>query len=91
MTHRPAKLLTQAGTAALAVFLGTSAGWADETIPRSAAPAGAQVVLISPADGDITSSPVSVQFALRGMGVASVEGARGDTAYLHLIVDTPLP
>ena len=36
----------------------------------TAAPAGAKVYIISPADGDVVSSPVTVKFGLSGMGVA---------------------
>jgi hypothetical protein len=91
MTYRPVKLSTQAGIAALVVFLGTPAGWADETFQRSAAPTEARVVLLSPANGDITKRSLTVQFALTGMGVPSADGTREETARLHLIVDTPLP
>jgi hypothetical protein len=91
MSYRLAKLSAQAGISALMVFLGTAAGCADQTFSRSAAPAEARVVLISPADGDITKRSITVQIARTGMGVESADGTWEEPTSLHLIVDTPLP
>jgi hypothetical protein len=81
----------QLGMAALLAFLGARPGWAEETLPRSVAPAGALVYFISPADGAVVKSPVSVRFGLAGMGVAPAGIAREETGHHHLIVDSPLP
>lgn len=37
---------------------------------RTAAPEGAEVYFITPQDGETVSSPVTVRFGLKGMGVA---------------------
>lgn len=55
------------------------------------APAGASVYIISPADGEVVSSPVTVRFGLRGMGVAPAGVQHANTGHHHLLIDTPLP
>ena len=91
MSYRLARLSAQAGISALVIFLGTSTGCADQTFSPSAAPAAARVVLISPADGDVTKRTVTVQIARTGMDVASADGSWEEPTSLHLIVDAPLP
>ena len=55
---------------------------------RPAAPAGAEVYFIAPADGATVTSPVTVKFGLKGMGVAPA-GVKGDnTGHHHLLIDT---
>ena len=44
--------------------------FAGPALARTPAPEGAQVYIISPAHGEVVSSPVMVKFGLRGMGVA---------------------
>ena len=51
----------QLGMAALVVLLIARPGWAAETLPRSAAPKGAAVYFISPTEGAIVKSPVTVR------------------------------
>jgi len=53
------------------------------------APAGAEVYFISPQDGETVSSPVTVRFGLKGMGVApaGVED-KANTGHHHLLIDT---
>jgi hypothetical protein len=59
---------------------------------QMAAPAGAQVYFIEPADGASVKSPVAVKFGLKGMGVAPVLVDWPDTAHHHLLVDRdPVP
>jgi hypothetical protein len=55
------------------------------------APAGAEAYIISPADGAVVSSPVTVVFGLRGIGVAPAGVPRTDAGHHHLLVDTGLP
>ena len=51
-----------------------------------------EVYIISPADGAVVSSPVNVQFGLRGMGVAPAGVDRANTGHHHLLIDaTGLP
>lgn len=60
-------------------------------VPRTKAPEGARVYLISPQDGAIVSSPVTVRFGLSGMGVAPAGVPVPNTGHHHLIIDAPLP
>ena len=62
--------------------------WAQE---RTAAPAGAEVYIISPKDGATVSSPVTVQFGLKGMGVAPAGVKFENTGHHHLLIDTEVP
>jgi len=45
------------------------------------------VYIISPAHGEVVSSPVQVRFGLRGMGVAPAGTDRDDTGHHHLLID----
>jgi Domain of unknown function (DUF4399) len=54
---------------------------------KVAAPAGAAVYFINLKDGDLVSSPVLVQFGLRGMGVAPAGIEKENTGHHHLLVD----
>lgn len=45
------------------------------------------VYIISPANGEVVSSPVLVKFGLRGMGVAPAGVARDNTGHHHLLID----
>ncbi len=47
----------------------------------------ASVYIISPANGEVVSSPVLVKFGLRGMGVAPAGVARHNTGHHHLLID----
>ena len=60
-------------------------------LPRSPAPKGAELYIVSPQDGATVASPVTVRFGLRGMGVAPAGVAIGDTGHHHLLIDTDLP
>ncbi len=59
--------------------------------PRSEAPDGASVAILSPKDGDVVSSPVTVQFELQGMTLAPAGDATPNTGHHHLLVDVPAP
>jgi hypothetical protein len=50
-------------------------------------PDGAQVYIISPADGETVSSPVAVRFGLKGMGVAPAGIDKPHTGHHHLLID----
>jgi hypothetical protein len=60
-------------------------------LPRTAAPAGAMVYFISPTNGAKLTSPVTVRFGLRGMGVAPAGATNPNTGHHHLIIDSELP
>lgn len=58
---------------------------------RTPAPPNAEVYFITPTDGATVSSPVTVRFGLRGMGVAPAGIQQDATGHHHLLVDTDLP
>jgi hypothetical protein len=59
-------------------------------LPRTAAPAGATVFIVSPKDGETVASPVKVVFGISGMALAPA-GEKNDTAgHHHLLIDTDL-
>jgi hypothetical protein len=53
----------------------------------SATPEGPSVYIISPIDGAVVSSPVTVKFGLRGMGVAPAGVEVAGTGHHHLLID----
>lgn len=55
------------------------------------APAGAEVYIISPEDGATVTSPVTVRFGARGIGVAPAGTGAENTGHHHLIIDSELP
>ena len=56
-------------------------------LPTTAAPAGAEVYIISPADGATVGLEVTVRFGLKGMGVAPAGVVKENTGHHHLLVD----
>ena len=83
------------GGLAAVLLVGFAAGQAAKT--KSAD--GAKVYIISPKNGDTVTSPVTVQFGLKGMGVAPAGVILPNTGHHHLLVDvtqmpsmdTPMP
>ena len=65
----------------------------DETpaLPRTPSAPGASVFFITPKDGDIVSSPVTVEFGIEGMNIAPAGTNEQHTGHHHLLVDTGLP
>ena len=59
-------------------------------IMRTPAPAGATAYIIEPTDGATVTSPVTVTFGLRGIGVAPAGVERENTGHHHLLIDTQL-
>lgn len=57
---------------------------------RPSAPAGAEVYIISPKNGESVHGPVIVRFGLKGMGVAPAGVQFDNTGHHHLLVDTDL-
>jgi len=74
--------------AAVFIAAAATAVWAQERTP---APASAEVYFISPKDGATVSSPVTVQFGLKGMGVAPAGVKFENTGHHHLLIDTDAP
>ena len=72
-----------------ALALALLAAPAAAELPRQPAPEGAAVYFISPADGAVVSSPVTVRFGLRGMGVAPAGLDHPHTGHHHLLLGAP--
>jgi uncharacterized protein DUF4399 len=60
-------------------------------LPRTKAPADVQLYIISPKDGETVTSPVTVRFGLRGMGIAPAGVSFEGTGHHHLLIDAELP
>jgi hypothetical protein len=54
---------------------------------QSAAPEGAQVYIVSPADGETVGQTFKVVFGLSGMGVAPAGIAMPNTGHHHLLIN----
>jgi hypothetical protein len=80
-----------AAMAALGAALALSCIATGDEIPRQASPEGANVYIVSPADGERLTSPVTVRFGLSGMGVAPAGVEREKTGHHHLLIDAPVP
>jgi hypothetical protein len=65
-------------------------GFTVAQVPRTPAPTGAEVYFIAPQDGATVTSPVTVKFGLKGMGVAPAGIALENTGHHHLLIDTEL-
>jgi hypothetical protein len=60
---------------------------APAALARTPAPENAMVYFLSPANGATVSSPVTIRFGLRGMGVAPAGVTNPNTGHHHLLVD----
>ncbi len=69
----------------------SSVSAADGALPRHPSTPGAVVYIISPAAGDTVTSPVTVRFGLRGMGIAPAGVEKPGTGHHHLLIDTDPP
>lgn len=76
------KNLVFAALSSLLLFTGT-------LFASTLSPEGAEVYIISPADGDTVTSPVTVRFGLKGMGIAPAGVAKANTGHHHLLIDMP--
>ncbi len=57
---------------------------------QTPAPEGAEVYIIAPEGGATLTNPVTVQFGLRGMGVAPAGVEQMNTGHHHLLINMPL-
>ena len=57
----------------------------------SPSPAGAEVSIVSPKDGDVVTSPVKVVFGVKGMVVDKAGSTQANSGHHHLIIDADLP
>lgn len=64
---------------------------AQPSLPRTAAPDGAKVFIVEPADGAVVASPFTVVFGAENLTIvpAGTESSAG--GHHHLLVDAPLP
>lgn len=81
------------GKALIAVALTgvVAAGVAFAQAKRTPSPKGAEVYFIAPEDGATITSPVTVKFGLKGMGIAPAGVTFDNTGHHHLIIDADLP
>lgn len=75
--------------AVAAAFFATAACAQTEDWPRTESAPGATAYIISPASGEVVSSPFKVQFGLSGMGVAPAGVEFPDTGHHHLLINRP--
>jgi hypothetical protein len=60
---------------------------APAALPRTAAPENALTYFLSPGNGATVTSPFTIRFGLRGMGVAPAGVTTPNTGHHHLLVD----
>ena len=87
-------LLLTSGAAFTGCSDATSQNTATPALPtgKTPRPADAKLYIISPADGATVGTEVTVQFGLKGMGVAPAGiymGEEMSTGHHHLLVDVP--
>jgi hypothetical protein len=58
-----------------------------QALPKTKGSDNAVVYILSPKDGETVSSPVTVRFGLKGMGVAPAGVTTANTGHHHLLVD----
>jgi hypothetical protein len=75
--------MTKTVLLALALLAGGPALASD----RTPSPPGAAAYIIAPADGATVAGPVTVQFGLKGMGVAPAGIEKEKTGHHHLLID----
>lgn len=54
---------------------------------RTPAPEGAKAYIISPSDGAVVTSPVTIRFGLSGMGIAPAGVEKENTGHHHVLID----
>ena len=82
------KITPFSGLLLLALGLSTAAQESVPTAPpRTSAPENALLYFLSPMNGTTVSSPVTIRFGLRGMGVAPAGVTTVNTGHHHLLVD----
>lgn len=71
--------------------LGQTQQAAAEALPRTPSPPGAMVYFLSPENGARVTSPFTVRFGLRGMGIAPAGVQSPNTGHHHLLIDVDTP
>ncbi len=72
----------------LILALGISLAAVAMSADRQAAPAGAEVYIITPSNNATVHGPITVRFGLKGMGIAPAGIKFDNTGHHHLLVDT---
>ena len=72
----------------LGVVIGAAMGVAQAASPS---PAGAEVSIMSPKDGEVVTSPVKVIFGVKGMAVVKAGTKQANSGHHHLIIDADPP
>jgi hypothetical protein len=72
----------------LILVLGICLAAAVAAADRQAAPAGAEVYIITPSNNATVHGPITVRFGLKGMGIAPAGIKFDNTGHHHLLVDT---
>ena len=62
-------------------------GFVAAQVMKTTSPVDAKAYIISPKNGDTVSSPVTIQFGLKGMGVAPAGITNPNTGHHHVLVD----
>ena len=76
---------------ACAIALTLLTGLAVAQVTKTKAPDNASVYFVSPKDGETVSSPFTVRFGLKGMGVAPAGVTQPNTGHHHLLIDMATP
>jgi hypothetical protein len=76
---------------ACTIALTLLAGLAIAQVPKTKAPDDASVYFQTPKDGETVSSPFTVRFGLKGMGIAPAGVAQANTGHHHLLIDMATP
>ena len=89
-------LATTIRSCALAAALALPAAYAMHPVAAHAEegaywPEDATLYIISPEDGATVTSPVTVRFGLKGLGVAPAGVDKAKTGHHHLLIDTAAP
>jgi len=58
-------------------------------VPKTKGTESATVYILAPKDGETVSSPVTIRFGLKGMGIAPAGVNHPNTGHHHLLVDLP--
>ncbi len=74
-----------------AVLVSTSACAQSEEWPRTESAPNTVAYIVSPSNGETVSSPVKVQFGLKGMGVAPAGVEYPDSGHHHLLINRVAP
>jgi hypothetical protein len=81
-------------TLAIATLLfaaATGVAVAADAAPDNYWPAGAKVYIISPKSGAKVTSPVTIKFGHKGLGIAPAGDKTPNTGHFHLLIDQDAP